>query len=267
MGSLPAAPTTKWVLSLYKHLFRIVILTTERRKDLKNNQSVQSERLKRERILAKNLQIEYNLINLPRQALSLGEYAGEVPAPVNLVDPEGRKIYFAKGVPEWFKERYYATIEYMKETGTYDLVFRTLEEDDNFVVYIDYIETINKENRIGYSPPKNRIYWNPNAFIKNTNGTYTFPATILAHEGVHALQDMTFEDNYDIFIGLHNTKDPEYDNLLEKEVIKNYEWSIARMHGDIEENQVTWKSPVCVTPEAQVPLTLESMFRMTPIKS
>jgi len=30
---------------------------------------------------------------------------------------------------------------------------------------------------------------------------------------------------------------------------------------------VVWKSPVCVTPEAQVPLTLESKFRMTPIKS
>ena len=28
-----------------------------------------------------------------------------------------------------------------------------------------------------------------------------------------------------------------------------------------------WKSPVCVTPEAQVPSTLESKFRMTPIKS
>ena len=29
----------------------------------------------------------------------------------------------------------------------------------------------------------------------------------------------------------------------------------------------SWKRPVCVTPEAQVPLTLESKFRMTPIKS
>ena len=34
-----------------------------------------------------------------------------------------------------------------------------------------------------------------------------------------------------------------------------------------EEISATWKSPVCVTPEAQVPLTLESKFRMTPIKS
>ena len=169
----------------------------------------------------------------------LSPYAYCAGDPVNLVDPDGRKIYFADGVPEWFKERYYATIEYMKETGTYDLVFRKLEEDDKFVVYIDYIETINNENRIGYSPQKNRIYWNPNAFIKNTNGTYTFPATILAHEGVHALQDMELDDNYDAFVGLHNTEDPEYDNLLDKEAIKNYEWDIARMHGDIEEYQVT----------------------------
>lgn len=37
----------------------------------------------------------------------------------------------------------------------------------------------------------------------------------------------------------------------------------------MDENHVKaqWKSPVCVTPEAQVPLTLESKFRMTPIKS
>ena len=35
----------------------------------------------------------------------------------------------------------------------------------------------------------------------------------------------------------------------------------------IEHLLKVWKSPVCVTPEAQVPLTLESKFRMTPIKS
>ena len=35
----------------------------------------------------------------------------------------------------------------------------------------------------------------------------------------------------------------------------------------IAANDDYWKSPVCVTPEAQVPLTLESKFRMTPIKS
>ena len=34
-----------------------------------------------------------------------------------------------------------------------------------------------------------------------------------------------------------------------------------------EESGVNWKSAACVTPEAQVPLTPESNFRMTPIKS
>ena len=28
--------------------------------------------------------------------------------PINFVDPDGRKIYFAPGVPEWVKELYYA---------------------------------------------------------------------------------------------------------------------------------------------------------------
>ena len=52
-------------------------------------------------------------------------------------------------------------------------------------------------------------------------------------------QKVELDDNYDAFVGLHNTEDPEYDNLLDKEAIKDYEWDIARMHGDIEEYQVT----------------------------
>ena len=35
----------------------------------------------------------------------------------------------------------------------------------------------------------------------------------------------------------------------------------------VAKGRYIWKSPVRVTPEAQVPLTLESKFRMTPIKS
>jgi hypothetical protein len=41
----------------------------------------------------------------------------------------------------------------------------------------------------------------------------------------------------------------------------------AELYREIGEFDQCWKSPVCVTPEAQVPLTLESKFRMTPIKS
>ena len=45
----------------------------------------------------------------------LSPYAYCASDPVNLVDPDGRRIYFAEGVPNWVKQRYNATIEYMKE--------------------------------------------------------------------------------------------------------------------------------------------------------
>ena len=167
----------------------------------------------------------------------LSPYAYCAGDPVNLVDPEGRKIYFAKGVPEWFKERYYATIEYMKETGTYDLVFRKLEEDDNFVVYIDYIETISEDNSIRYNYNNNTIYWNPNIFIESKKGIYLFPATILAHEGAHALQDKRYtpEKREELM----NTTDNDYENLIEKEVITTIEKEVAILHEDIKEGEIT----------------------------
>ena len=32
------------------------------------------------------------------------------------------------------------------------------------------------------------------------------------------------------------TEDPQYKNQLEREVIEDYEWEIARKHGDIRED-------------------------------
>lgn len=156
---------------------------------------------------------------------------------MNFIDPDGRKVEFRKGVPEWVKELYYATIEYMKETGTYDLVFKELEESEKFIVYIDYIEKIDKDNDIGYNCLNSTIYWSPYAFFKNKNGTYAFPATILAHEGVHALQHKKYGDKK--YKEKIKTEDPQYKNQLEREVIEDYEWEIARKHGDIKENEKT----------------------------
>ena len=78
---------------------------------------------------------------------------------VNFVDPDGRMIYFAPGVPEWVKELYYA-LQHKK-----------------------YGDKKYKEKK--------------------------------------------------------NTEDPQYKNQLEREVIEDYEWEIARKHGDIKENEKT----------------------------
>ena len=161
----------------------------------------------------------------------LSPYAYCAGDPVNLVDPDGRKIYFADGVPEWFKERFAATIQYMNERGT-SWIFKKLQDSDE-VYYIQYTQN----RKIGYMLSKKTIYWNPNAFSKNTNGTIVFPATILAHEGRHALQhDEYGEEKYK---ELKETADPEYGDLIEKEVITTTEQVIAKLHSDIEEEETT----------------------------
>ena len=150
---------------------------------------------------------------------------------MNLVDPDGRKIYFADGVPEWFKERFAATIQYMNEKGT-SWIFKKLQDSDE-VYYIQYTQN----RKIGYKLSEKTIYWNPNAFYKNTNGTIVFPATILAHEGRHALQhDEYGEEKYK---ELKETADPEYGDLIEKKVITTTEQVIAKLHSDIEEEETT----------------------------
>ena len=56
------------------------------------------------------------------------------------------------------------------------------------------------------------------------------------------MQDMTIDDENDgVYMELLNQQDAEYDNPIEREVIINYEWKIARMHGDIKESEVTRK--------------------------
>lgn len=89
----------------------------------------------------------------------------------------------------------------------------------------------------GFDYQNRIIYWNPNAFSINTNKTIAFPATILAHEGAHALQyDKYGKEKYK---ELKETEDPEYGDWLEEEVIEEYEWNCALLHGDINELQIT----------------------------
>ena len=163
----------------------------------------------------------------------LSPYAYCAGDPVNLVDPDGRKIYYADGVPEWFKERFAATIQYMNEKGT-SWIFKKLEDSDN-VYYIDY-----SNGKIGYKISEKTIYWNPNAFSKNTNGAIVFPATILAHEGAHALQHDEYGD--EIYKEKKGTVDAEYGDLIEQEVITGIEQTVAKLHGDIKEGEKTRKN-------------------------
>ena len=112
----------------------------------------------------------------------------------------------------------------MNEKGT-SWIFKKLQDSDN-VYYIDYTEYKTREEWIRYNPKNKTIYWNPNIFIESSNGIFIFPATILAHEGAHALQDEKYDNKK--WNELRNTFVAEYDNLLEKEVITTTEQEIAK---------------------------------------
>ncbi|MBO7192992.1 MAG: hypothetical protein J6V47_01750 [Bacteroidaceae bacterium] len=166
----------------------------------------------------------------------LSPYAYCAGDPVNLVDPDGRKIYFADGVPEWFKERFAATIQYMNEKGT-SWIFKKIQDSDN-IYYIDYVEEMTKDKHTMYEPDKKTIYWNPNFFVKTSNEVVLYPATILAHEGAHILQDIKYNNSWN---EQATTKDPEYGNRLEREVITTIEKEVAIKHGDTYKGNVTRK--------------------------
>ena len=154
--------------------------------------------------------------------------------PVNLVDPDGRKIRFKKGTPAWFQQRFAATIQYMNEKGT-SWIFKKLEDSEK-VYYIGY--AANGKN--GYILSDKTIYWNPNVFSKSTNGAIVFPATILAHEGAHALKNDEYGD--EIYKEKKGTVDAEYGDLIELEVITGIEQTVAKLHGDIKEGEKTRKN-------------------------
>ena len=133
----------------------------------------------------------------------------------------------------WVKQRFAATIQYMNEKGT-SWIFKKLEDSEK-VYYIGY--AANGKN--GYKLSDKTIYWNPNVFSKNKNGTIVFPATILAHEGAHALQHDEYGDEQ--YKEKKGTVDAEYGDLIEQEVITGIEQTVAKLHGDIKEGEKTRK--------------------------
>ena len=80
---------------------------------------------------------------LSEKYYSVSPYAFCNNNPVNFVDPDGKKIYFAAGVSDTFKQKFAETIQFMNSKGTaVDLA--TLHESD--IVY--YIAEIKEEDLI-----------------------------------------------------------------------------------------------------------------------
>ena len=178
---------------------------------------------------------------LANKYYSISPYAFCANNPVNYVDPDGKKLYFLKGVTDKFKEQFKVTVQFMNSKGTAGDLAKL--EASKVVYYITEASCL--EDTHFEMGKVNIISWDPNHLLETTNNLWLSPATALAHEAAHAAR-------YDEVINsgaTHLIKQFKSDNQIgsdvqyvkneEKRVITTVEQTAALKHGDIDQGQVT----------------------------
>ena len=160
--------------------------------------------------------------------------------PVKFVDPDGRKVYFAQGVAQDFKDKFAATVKYMNEKGTAGGIANLQASDNSY-----YIKEAGSISGTNFNPATNTISWDPNHLLQTDDEILVSPATVLAHEVDHAQKyDEVVNSGDNAVIQEYNNSvtkgsDDQYEKKEERRVIMGTEQKAARKHGDINKNQTT----------------------------
>ena len=148
--------------------------------------------------------------------------------PVNLIDPEGKKVII-KGSEE-FLSIYKAVRSYLEEKGIAESI-SLLEKAKDFTLII------REGEQSTFDANLKSITWDPNHMMLNEDkSVMRSPTVSLAHEIEHAVEYYT---NKNVFINNVNTPDALFSNLEEKRNILEKEQYIANALGEIDVNQVT----------------------------
>ena len=153
--------------------------------------------------------------------------------PMRFVDPDGRKVRFANGSTEEFKNAFAQAVQHLNANGAGGMLAE-LEKSDK--VY--YLSHIGFDDRKGnrFNTKEKTIYWNPNSGLLTTNFVELSPTSVLNHEIDHALQ---FDKNPRQFKKDANSQNSQYDTDEEQRVITGSEQETARKLGEINEGEVT----------------------------
>ncbi len=164
--------------------------------------------------------------------------------PVNFVDPDGERLYFAKDVSDKFKKQFAETIKFMNSKGTSGDIARLHSSE---TIYYIGEASRGKEHWNHFNLHTRTILWDPNTIYESPENMFVSPATTLAHEVSHALRYDTAMNSDDPDIkanyirALQSDSANKYRSQEEEIVITTTEQSAARKHGEIRKDQVTRK--------------------------
>jgi RHS repeat-associated protein len=159
----------------------------------------------------------------------ISQYAYCLNNPVNNIDPDGRKVYFAPGVSQAFKSQFTTAVQYLNEKGAAGMLAKLHASDG--VYYI-----AEGHDRSNFSYTKNTINWDPDLGLLTNEDIVMSPTSVLNHEIDHALQ---YDTNRNQFLRDVGTPEDDYRNLEEKRVITGSEQTTARKLGEIGTDKVT----------------------------
>ena len=174
---------------------------------------------------------------LAHKYTSWSPYAYCAGNPVNFVDPDGARLYFAKNATEQFKRQFSATVQFMNKRGTSGDIAKLEASED-----IYYIGPPERNGRSSFARSLRTIYWDPNYVLLTDENLLISPATILAHEMAHAVKFDAIENHVELQqyeSSLEEIKNDPYGNLEERRVITGTEQNVAKKHGEIRLEQTT----------------------------
>ena len=173
---------------------------------------------------------------LAEKYYSISPYAYCAGNPVNLMDKDGRKLYFAKGSSAEFKKRFAEAVKIMNAKGLSYNIAKLHESISTY--YIAETELISRVEP-SESNKSATVFWDPNTILTFENGILVSPVTVLAHEMSHAAG---YDESPVDYSERKGQKDKDYDNKEEKRVIEGDEQIAARKLGEITPDMVTRNS-------------------------
>lgn len=171
--------------------------------------------------------------------------------PLKYVDPNGKKIKFAKGVSKQFMQNFALAVQYLKDHKCDGLIARL--ESLKETVYIKEISGESSE----FNYEEKTIYWDPYTGLRTTNAFLLSPTIALNHEADHALQFLINPKEYKNNIII---KDKDYKNKEERRVITGSEQRTAKLLGEIGEKETTRTDHSAIPFPTINPISNEEVF-------